>query len=93
VEIDAGASKSIHNYVEGGTPANYRVQPFGENSCIMTSLVNAFHYINDWEGRNKLLRKISVSIDYSKYSARAKKRRSFAAWVMNHCVKGYECRL
>jgi hypothetical protein len=68
VEIDAGASKSlseIHNHVEGGTPANYQVQPFGENSCIMTSLVNAFHYINDWEGRNKLLRKISVSINYS----------------------------
>ena len=93
VEIDAGASKSIHNRVEVGTPANYRVQPPGENSCIMTSLVNAFHYINDWEGRNKLLRKISVSIDYTKYSAWAKNRRSFAAWVMNHCVKGYECRL
>jgi hypothetical protein len=93
VEIDAGASKSIHNRVEVGTPANYRVQPPGENSCIMTSLVNAFHYINDWEGRNKLLRKISVSIDYSKYSAWAKNRRSFAAWVMNHSVKGYECRL
>jgi hypothetical protein len=91
-EIDAGASKSLlelHDRVEGGTPANYRVQPFGENSCIMTS----FHYINDWEGRNQLLRKISVSINYSKYSAKAKNRRSFAAWVMNHCVKGYECRL
>ena len=97
VEIPQGSSKSDFFAFEYGNihhlPKSYRIQRPGENSCVFNSLANALHYINDYHGRDEILDKLEKSLDYSEYRDVAKTRRSFAAHVMNFCVKGYTARL
>lgn len=93
VEIPQGSSKRNFFAFESGNfhhlPKSYRLQPFGENSCVFNSLANALHYINDYRGREEILARLDNSLDYSEYREVAKTRRAFAAYVMNYCVKGY----
>jgi len=94
IEIDAGSSRRIgqgnsFRYRNRSLPRSYRIQPYGENSCVVNSLLNAFHYINDWEARDILKNEIATSLSYSSYKCFAKGRREFAAYLVNFKVKGY----
>ena len=97
VEIPQGSSKRDFFAFQSGMlhhlPKSFRIQPSGENSCVFNSLVNALHYINDYRGRDEVVDKLRQSLDYSEYRSVAKTRRSFAAYVMNFCVKGYNATL
>jgi hypothetical protein len=98
IEIPQGSSKKNYFSLDFGTvhhhlPKSFRIQPPGENSCIFNSLVNALHYINDYEARDLVLVELNKSLEYVEYRDVAKTRRAFAAYVMNYCVKGYTAKL
>ena len=71
-------------------PKSFRVQQHGEHSCIFNSLANSLHYINDHKGRDEVLSKLEQSLQYAEFRNVSKTRKSFAAYVMNFCVKGYQ---
>ena len=85
VEVDAGCYKnnllplpvSMEKY-----PMSFQRQKLGEASCIFVSLANALHYINDWEGRDLMLREIDNGFSFDKYKFVSNNRRSYAAHVM-----------
>jgi len=93
IEIDAGALKQrAYNtsiYSSMNLPKSYRLHPLGENSCIITSLINAMHYINDIKARDILVGNISKSLSHDEYGQHANTRRGFCAVVMNDEVMGY----
>lgn len=96
IEISQGRSKQ--NYFNDSInihhlPKSFRIQRSGENSCVFNSLGNALHYINDYRGRDAVFDHLNKSLDYSEYREVAKTRKSFAAYVMNFCVKGYNAKL
>jgi hypothetical protein len=98
IEIPQGSSKKNYFSLDFGTvhhhlPKSFRIQPPSENSCIFNSLVNALHYINDYEARDLVLVELNKSLEYVEYRDVAKTRRAFAAYVMNYCVKGYTAKL
>jgi len=70
-------------------PRSYRMQPFGENSCVFTSLVNALHYIGDYVARDVLMRHLPLSLDPSNFTEYANTRCGMANRVFNDNVRGY----
>ena len=48
-------------------PNSYRVQPQGQYSNVFNTLANALHYINDHEGRDKVLDHLQASLNYEEY--------------------------
>ena len=94
IEIDAGSSRRVgegnsFRYRDRNLPKSYRLQPYGENSCIFNSLANAMHYINDWRARDMLIASIPSSLSYDSYKTVAASRKKFAAFVVNVKVTGY----
>jgi hypothetical protein len=101
VEVDAGSSRlrvsdPLQNQDNEVSQCRniplYRPQPKGENSCVMNSLLNAMHYINDYRARDELLKMLPMSLSPDEYEVHANSRKAFTAYVMNFCVKGYESR-
>ena len=93
VEIPQGAFKRKHvdmDKTNGNEPKNYRVQPFGERSCVFNSLLNALHYINDYQGRDLLLDHLPTSLNYQKMKVVSHGRPAFAAKIINNHVTGYK---
>lgn len=74
---------------KNGLPKSFRYQPFGEQSCVFTSLVNAFHYINDDKGRDFILEHLPLSLSSECYRQFSSNRISFAAYVVNQ-LKVYQ---
>jgi hypothetical protein len=70
-------------------PNSYRVQPQGQYSNVFNTLANALHYINDHEGRDKVLDHLQASLNYEEYEKTSKTQLGYAAHVMNKEVKGY----
>jgi hypothetical protein len=89
IEVEPGASKKTLATASDQLPKSYKIQPYGESSCVLICLANALHYINDWTGRDELVKQIPASLDYDKFSEFAQSRKAFAAYLMNHRVKGY----
>ncbi len=63
----------------------YRVQPFGENSCVFSSLISALHYLNDYKMRDLLTEYVATSLCYKKMRAvsESKSRDPFTSKLMN----------
>jgi len=93
IEIDAGAAKQRSNKptidASIDVPLNYCIQPIGENTCILASLINAMHYMNDTRARDILVENIGKSISHGEYGKHSKTRRGFCAVIMNDFVTGY----
>ena len=96
VEIPSGAYKrkfqDLDKYDEN-VPKSFRMQPFGERSCVFNSLINALHYINDYSGRDQLLKNLPTSLNYEKMSLVSHSRTAFAAQIMNKEVTGYQIQI
>jgi hypothetical protein len=94
VEIDAGSYRSVSllNFPKGmndNYPRSFRMQPFGENTCVFNSLINAMHYITDYRARDELLSYLPQSINVEEFGKEASTRRSHAAYICNFKIKGY----
>jgi hypothetical protein len=93
MQIDAGSYRNINLIsleMKENLPPSFRVQRYGENSCVINSLANALHYINDINACNAVVSKIASSLDYGEYGTYAKSRDAYAAYLMNFEVKGYK---
>jgi hypothetical protein len=94
IQIPEGLGKkntSFDSFDKGNTrPVSFRVQPHWEYSCVFNSIMNAFHYINDYQARNEIFENMAVSLDYTKMSAVCHSRSSFAAYIVNHNLQGYK---
>ncbi len=66
------------------------MQPFGERSCVFNSLLNALHYINDYQGRDLLLDHLPTSLNYQKMKVVSHGRPAFTAKIINNHVTGYK---
>jgi len=71
-------------------PVSFRVQPHWEYSCVFNSIMNAFHYINDYRARDEIFEKMAISLDYTKMSTVSYSRSSFAAYIVNQNLLGYK---
>jgi len=72
VRIDAGRlqnpnktniSRKIENV---NLPTLYKVQGFGENTCVFASIISTLHYMNDYEARDLLETHVDSSADFLK---------------------------
>jgi hypothetical protein len=96
VEIPTGAYKrkfqDLDKY-DVNVPKSFRLQPVGERSCVFNSLINALHYINDYAGRDQLLKNLQTSLNYEKMSLVSHSRAALAAQIMNKEVTGYQIQI
>ena len=100
VRIQAGRFRILSGYISNNMrnedvpnlPLVYRVQRFGENSCVFSSLISALHYMNDYKTRDLLSDHVGISLCYHKMSVATESlnRDSFAAKLMNQKGK-YQC--
>jgi hypothetical protein len=65
------------------------MQRFNEKSCVFNSLINALHYMNDYDGRDMLLENLPKSLNYQEMRSVSHRRLAFAAQIMNNQVTGY----
>jgi hypothetical protein len=76
VHIQAGRFRILSGYISNNMrnedvpnlPLVYRVQHFGENSCVFSSLISALHYMNDYKTRDLLSDHAGISLCYHKMS-------------------------
>lgn len=93
VRVEAGRHRLSSTYSPDARDCNhsphlpvvYRVQPFGENSCVFSSLISALHYLNDYKMRDMLSEYVLTSLCYKKMTAvsESKSRDAFASKLMN----------
>ena len=93
VRVEAGRHRLSSTYTPDARDCNhsphlpvvYRVQPFGENSCVFSSLISALHYLNDYKMRDMLSEYVLTSLCYKKMTAvsESKSRDAFASKLMN----------
>jgi hypothetical protein len=88
VEIDAGAQKrSYSDYIEEekdtDMPHIFKKQSEGEFSCVFSSLISAFHYINDYTARDLLSANLTASLNYSEMCEASNSRAGFASKLLS----------
>jgi hypothetical protein len=101
VRVEAGRYRLSSTYTPDGRgcsgspslPVVYRLQPFGENSCVFSSLISALHYLNDYKMRDLLTEYVATSLCYKKMRAvsESKSRDAFASKLMNQKGKYKSC--